>query len=47
MENKTTISVEKQTKDLVAAAKRYRGQTYDELLRDVFSDMAETEDTRS
>lgn len=43
MEQKTTISVEKQTKDLVAQAKEYKGQTYDELLRNVFSELSENE----
>ena len=55
MKSKTTISVESETKELVAAAKEYRGQTYDELLQDVFSgvpqevldEMTETEEARS
>ena len=47
MENKTTISVENDTKELVKAAKQYRGQTYDELLRETFSDITETERSRS
>ena len=47
MENVTTISVENETKELVKAAKRYHGQTYDELLRETFSEIAETEESRS
>ena len=43
MENKTTISVESDTKELVKAAKQYRGQTYDELLRETFSEIVEAD----
>lgn len=46
MENLTTISVEAETKELVAEAKEYKGQTYDELLRNTFSDETESEETR-
>ena len=43
MKNKTTISVENDTKELVKAAKQYRGQTYDELLRETFSEIVEAD----
>ena len=47
MENVTTISVERDTKKIVEAAKEYPGQTYDELLRSAFSNDTETRETRS
>lgn len=47
MENVTTISVDSKTKKLVESAKQYKGQTYDELLRETFSDETESEETRS
>lgn len=45
MPAETTISVSKDTLDLVKSSKEYPGQSYDELLRNVFGDSADDGET--